>query len=520
MKLKFSLHYRTEWGQSLHVVVSAFSGKRRIALRNLPMQTTDGELWQLETSLLEWRLRTIDSLEYYYQVEDSKGCLLRREWCEVPRRYAFDGNADYLFPDSWRDVPDVIPFYSQLYYVSQGITASTGLRPERIVLYRKTIVFRVSAPQLREGEALAVCGSHPSLGHWNPAHFVKMQSIGEHDWMLSLNAGMMFFPLEYKYVVIDAQSNTLLRWEMGDNRSTDGLKMSDGEVLVLYGGMLHEPGPQWRIFGVRTSRPTREFILWAAQQGIRLIDAGTERPLTLKSFRHCSELATFARSHKVSLMGTVKVDLRRDFSLSRVKARLRALEQIFDIVSLDIRFPDDAELHPDYTACLLRERLELIVSQSHMLVALGHKPYADFLKPVLGRMHVLPVQLHSEPQNEAWEFARLKEYPYLSIAATSLPSTPTLRQWWREDPGRAQRYRVTMLHSKEHAPRELTPSLAEAIIARHAFSPSVICLVPMDDIEAMYEGKRGEQPLGDTELQHAVNLNEKIQALIRESHRA
>ena len=65
MKLKFSLHYRTEWGQSLHVVVSAFSGKRRIALRNLPMQTTDGELWQLETSLLEWRLRTIDSLEYY-----------------------------------------------------------------------------------------------------------------------------------------------------------------------------------------------------------------------------------------------------------------------------------------------------------------------------------------------------------------------------------------------------------------------------------------------------------------------
>ena len=218
-------------------------------------------------------------------------------------------------------------------------------------------------------------------------------------------------------------------------------------------------------------------------------------------------------------MTTVKVDLRRDLSIDRVRFRLRALEKALDAVSLEFRFPDDASLHPDYTAYLLRERLELIMSQTRMVVAQHHSSYPDSLKAVFPAFHVLPVMLHSQPNNEQWEFAHLSEYPYYSIAATSLSHTPSLSRWWSEDPGRAQRYNVTILHSKRHAPQNLTPAVAEAILARHAFSPSMICLAGMDDVEAMYEGHRKTMGMSTEELSHAVNLNEKLQSLLRESHR-
>lgn len=519
MKLKFSLHYRTEWGQSLHVVIAMFSGKRHLATRDLIMTTADGELWSLETSVMESRLRPVDSIEYNYQVEDSCGRMLRREWCEVKRKYAFDGTANYIFPDSWRDVPGCIHLYSHLYSVSKGLPEDDGLTPCRIPLFRKTLVFRVSAPQVGEGEALAICGSHPTIGRWNPAHFVRMKYIGQHEWMLSLNAGIMPFPLEYKFVVIDAKSNTLLRWEQGENRTTDGLKMDDGDVLVLHGGLLHESEPDWKIFGVRTAAPTPAFIKWAGSLGIHLIFIDGQQPFTTSTFRHLCQLADYARSLKVSLMTTVKVDLRRDLSIDRVRFRLRALEKALDAVSLEFRFPDDASLHPDYTAYLLRERLELIMSQTRMVVAQHHSSYPDSLKAVFPAFHVLPVMLHCQPHNEQWEFAHLSEYPYYSIAATSLSHTPSLSRWWSEDPGRAQRYNVTILHSKGHAPQNLTPAVAEAILARHAFSPSMICLAGMDDVEAMYEGHRKTMGMSTEELSHAVNLNEKLLSLLRESHR-
>ena len=257
MKLRFTIRYRTAWGESLHVDADFHSQDGTVRHQNLTMQTDDGELWTLETPVLVSRHHPVSFLEYHYQVENAEGNVLRQEWSQVPRRYYFDASQDYLFPDQWRDRPLPYHLYSNAY-----LTTIHGQRDEqvealRLPLFRRTVVFRVSAPQLKQGQAVAVCGSHPSIGSWNPSRYVPMQYAGQHEWMLSVNALGWLLPVEYKFVVIDTTTHELLQWEEGDNRlasvnpPSGALdEIADGQVLVLYGEPLRLCEQAWRLAGV------------------------------------------------------------------------------------------------------------------------------------------------------------------------------------------------------------------------------------------------------------------------------
>ena len=111
-------------------------------------------------------------------------------------------------------------------------------------------MFRVSAPQLRLGQSVALCGSHPSMGSWNPSRFLRMEYVGQHEWMLTINAVGMFLPLEYKYIVVDDATNSIVSWEEGDNRQVEQTELVDGQVYVMYGEQLRLPEKLWRAAGV------------------------------------------------------------------------------------------------------------------------------------------------------------------------------------------------------------------------------------------------------------------------------
>ena len=162
----------------------------------------------------------------------------------------------------------------------------------RVPLYRKTVIFRVSAPQLLKGQSLAVIGNHPALGSWNPARYLKMEHIGCYDWLLSVNVDAVLLPIEYKYVIVDDATHALLTWEEGDNRTTEGLlppdqnAVPDGTVLVVYGENLRVKEQTWRaagvavpVFSLRTDRSygvgdfgdLKHFVDWAVTTGMKVI---------------------------------------------------------------------------------------------------------------------------------------------------------------------------------------------------------------------------------------------------------
>ena len=249
MKLKFTIQYNTAWGESLHVVVSYHSQDGSCRQQNLTMQTDDGQQWVLETAALISRHHPLSYIEYHYQVENGEGEVLRREWTLVPRRYYFDASKDYVFPDQWRDRPLAYHLYSDAYHTSMHSKHGEEVEAARLPLFRRTVQFRVSAPQLQAGQAVAVCGSHPSIGSWNTSRYLQMQYVGNGEWMLTVDAMGWLMPIEYKYVVIDIANHALVAWEEGDNRVISD-ELTDGEVLVLYGDALRLCEQPWRLAGV------------------------------------------------------------------------------------------------------------------------------------------------------------------------------------------------------------------------------------------------------------------------------
>ena len=259
---------------------------------NLLMQTDDGFCWTLETAAIESRQHPIASFTYYYQVEDGEGRVLRREWRGVPRSFHFDSTKNFVMPDLWRDIPLQYHLYSSAYKTTVGLPHDEAVQTLRQPLYRKTILFRVSAPQLRKGQSLALLGSHPALGDWNPVRYLRMEYAGQYDWMLSVNVESILLPLEYKYVIIDDATNTLVTWEEGDNRTTEGLLpadltvVPDGTVLVVYGESLRVKEQTWRaagmvvpVFSLRSEHSCgvgdfgdlRRLVDWAVTTGMKVI---------------------------------------------------------------------------------------------------------------------------------------------------------------------------------------------------------------------------------------------------------
>ena len=302
MKLKFSIRYRTAWGESLYVCMECHSQDGTMKQHHLVMQTDDGELWTLETAVLESRQHPLSHIVYIYQVENTDGEVIRREWDLVPRIYHFDSSKDYVFPDQWRDLPLPAHLYTNAYLTTVHGRTNEHVEPIRLPLFRRTITFRVSAPQLLPGQSVAICGSHPAIGSWNTSRYLRMEYAGQQEWMLTVNALGMTFPLEYKYVVVDDETHAFVCWEEGENRVVgDGCSVmgdsqqpransqelvSDGQVLVLYGEQLRLREQLWRaagvavpVFSLRSEHSygvgdfgdLRRLVDWAVLTGMKVI---------------------------------------------------------------------------------------------------------------------------------------------------------------------------------------------------------------------------------------------------------
>ena len=137
------------------------------------------------------------------------------------------------------------------------------------------------------------------------------------------------------------------------------------------------------------------------------------------------------------------------------------------------------------------KKLPKLVQATRMLVCaedLGMVP--DCVPWVMSELKILSLELQSMPKSVTTRFGHLSQNPYRSVCTISSHDMPTLRQWWDEDYERTQDYYNSMLHREGTAPHPLPGWLAKDIIARHLDSPSMLCILSVQDWLAMYERLR------------------------------
>ncbi len=136
-------------------------------------------------------------------------------------------------------------------------------------------------------------------------------------------------------------------------------------------------------------------------------------------------------------------------------------------------------------------KLPKIVEATRMLVCaedLGMVP--DCVAWVMNELKILSLELQSMPKDPTVTFGFLERNPYRSVCTISSHDMPTLRQWWDEDYARTQNYYNSMLQKYGEAPHPLPGWLARDIIARHLQSPSMLCVLSIQDWFAIDENLR------------------------------
>lgn len=137
------------------------------------------------------------------------------------------------------------------------------------------------------------------------------------------------------------------------------------------------------------------------------------------------------------------------------------------------------------------KKLPKLVLATRMLVCaedLGMVP--DCVPWVMDELKILSLELQSMPKDPSVKFGHLSRNPYRSVCTISSHDMPTLRMWWDENIQRTQEYYNTMLYRQGSAPHPLPGWLASDIISRHLTSPSMLCILSIQDWLATDEALR------------------------------
>ncbi|MCH5311466.1 MAG: 4-alpha-glucanotransferase [Prevotella sp.] len=137
------------------------------------------------------------------------------------------------------------------------------------------------------------------------------------------------------------------------------------------------------------------------------------------------------------------------------------------------------------------KKLPSLTQATRMLVCaedLGMVP--DCVPWVMNELKILSLEIQSMPKDDKVRFGNLATNPYRSVCTISTHDMSTLRQWWDEDYEQTQAYYNTVLYRGGAAPHPLPGWLARDIVTQHLASPSMLCLLSLQDWLSIDESLR------------------------------
>lgn len=196
--------------------------------------------------------------------------------------------------------------------------------------------------------------------------------------------------------------------------------------------------------------------------------------------------------------------------------------------------------HNDFWKACALKRLTPLVACTDMLVCgedLGMIP--DSVPDVMNKLQILSLEIERMPKTPSREFSDMFNLPYHSVCTTSTHDMTPLRNWWKEDPEKTQRYYNQVLRRAGEAPSECTSEIAGQILANHLDTRSMLTVIPLQDWFALddtlkrqdIEAERINIPANSMhywryrmhltleELLQADTLNDKIISLVENAGR-
>ncbi len=143
-------------------------------------------------------------------------------------------------------------------------------------------------------------------------------------------------------------------------------------------------------------------------------------------------------------------------------------------------------------------KLPAIIDATNMLVCgedLGMVP--DCVPGVMDELGLLNLEIQRMPKKSDNEFGHPANSNYLSVVSPSCHDMSTIRGWWEEDRELTQRFYNNLLGHSGAAPQVCEPWISHEMIIQHLHAPAMWAIFPIQDLVAMDEKLRLENPLDE-----------------------
>ncbi len=172
----------------------------------------------------------IGKFEYSYFVK-KEGKIIRKE---EPLSHSFDVSLKYRVIRVYDNFTENNPISKAMLSAvfSKSIMAHAYVKKE-LKECKIPVIFNTVYPQVSNKHLLAISGSDTFFGKWTEADMQEMNGGTFPGFHLVCDAAKLFFPLEYKYVILDKKNETVICWEEGHNRYLNPLESLSTDLIII-----------------------------------------------------------------------------------------------------------------------------------------------------------------------------------------------------------------------------------------------------------------------------------------------
>lgn len=251
MKITFTISYRTNWGESLHLYGNIPELGGDDPVKAIAMEMVDASTWRVSVDLPV----RIKSFNYRYVVK-AENQAWRFEWGRPHSWRQAPKVREYSQIDAWKDMPADKPFYSSAF--TDGILARHDRKPLPAIAAGNMVV-KVYAPMVEPDEEVCIAGGPQALGAWKPENALPLSDADYPLWQVAFPSAGLEFPFEYKFLIRKKATRAVSAWENCSNRVMNIPAPQDNDVTVIGGLRLANPRYDWKgagtaipVFSLRT----------------------------------------------------------------------------------------------------------------------------------------------------------------------------------------------------------------------------------------------------------------------------
>ena len=276
MKVQFKIHYVTQWGQSVYLMLHSPSQEQSQSSQAVVMQCNANFEWSAEVSIDS----DLSSITYQYALLNTD-----KEFdYEYGKKRIAPINPEkknICIQDFWRgpfgDSPFITAAFSDCFFKRDKTKANAVAKNDNLML-------RLNCPQMEPNRHIAVIGNQAALGNWDESKKIKLDDTNFPVWQVSLDAKDFKFPLEYKYLIVDTATDKVLAWGGGPNRIIRSINQQ--EFTVVTDEHFLRTIPSWKGtgvaipvfslrseegFGIGEFNDLKKMVDWAKKTGQRMI---------------------------------------------------------------------------------------------------------------------------------------------------------------------------------------------------------------------------------------------------------